>query len=120
MILAKSSPFPNTQSTNGTVISRVTEKPLVLCGSNPKGLIATPALGRRLCRLPAGATGLSLPSKHRNPSAKLGGNDFGYQKLWGRVTKDNNSFAFCIIRSHHLLFPGENIPKHVFELPLLW
>lgn len=40
------------------------------------------------------ATGLSLPSKHRNPSAKLGGNGFGYQNLWGRVTKDDSSFAF--------------------------
>lgn len=58
--------------------------------------------GGLLGRLPAVATGLSPPSKHRSPSAKLGRNGLGYQELWGKATKDDNSLAFCISRSYPL------------------
>lgn len=44
----------------------------------------------------------------------------GYQELWGKATKDDNSPAFCISRTTCLLFTGENISKHVYALSLLW
>lgn len=56
--------------------------------------------GGLLGRMPAMATGLSPPSKHRSPSAKLGRNGLGYQELWGKATEDDSSLAFCINRSH--------------------